>query len=72
LLAFNGDIRPTSALALVLGGSMLAVLSWSRLRVALVRADAPESARASAGYGAGDRGRRPGPALRPAAAAGAE
>ena len=72
MLAVNGDIRPTSALALVLGGSMLAALSWSRLRGALVQPDAPQSGQATARHGAGDRGGRQGPELRHAAAAGAE
>jgi hypothetical protein len=72
LLGFNGDIRPASALALVLGGSTLAALSWSRLRASLVQADAPQSGRATARHGAGDRGDRQGPELHHAAAVGAE
>jgi hypothetical protein len=72
VLAFNGDIRPTSALALVLGGGVLAALSWSRLRGALVQGDAPESGRATVRCAVGDRGGRTGRELLHAAGVGAE
>jgi hypothetical protein len=63
MLAFTGDIRPLSALALVIGGGLLAALSWSRLRTHLDGADAPDADAARARPRAGDRVGRAGPAL---------
>ncbi len=63
MLAFAGDIRPLSALALVVGGGLLAALSWSRLRTHLYEADAPDADAASARPRAGGRVGRAGPAM---------
>ena len=48
---FGGEVKPISALALAVGGGVLATLSWRRAGAILESADKPASAAPSTGRG---------------------
>ncbi len=57
IVAARGESTALAALALVLGGAVIAVYSWRRARSVLERADAWDADASSAARGAGDDGR---------------